>query len=125
MRTSVLVIDDDPLVREVLCEMLRGLRRPLDVSSAADGNDGVNLFRKSPRDVVITDIFMPGQEGHEVIGELRRIHPDVRIIAISGGGGVFEAEDALMNAKRIGAHATLSKPFTKDALESALDSVLA
>ena len=59
-----------------------------EVQIAADGEEGVHLFRTAPADLVITDLFMPNLEGLDVIKELRRDFPEAKIIAISGGARV-------------------------------------
>ncbi|MBT5873675.1 MAG: response regulator, partial [Candidatus Latescibacteria bacterium] len=67
-----------------------------------------------PAEIVVTDILMPDMEGIETIRELKRINPDVKIIAMSGGGTI-EANEYLKMALLFGAKSTISKPF--DVLE--------
>ncbi len=104
----VLVIDDDEehrtLVREILVRAGHG------VEEAADGAQGLHLFGKRRPDLVITDINMPGIDGHEVISALRVLHEDVPIIAISGGGAV-EKDELLLRAAALGATEVIMKPF--------------
>lgn len=104
----ILVIDDETSVREFLCAMLT--QEGYEVVEAADGKVGMRLFRERPSDLVITDLIMPEKEGIETIMELRRDFPDVKIIAISGGG-IIHAEDYLSMAKGVGAHRIFQKPF--------------
>lgn len=106
---SVLVIDDDEMVRSMLLRTLA--RGGHEAIGARDGLEGVALFRETPSDVVITDIFMPNKEGLATIMELRRAFPDIRIIAISGGGARASL-DVLPVAEALGACRTLRKPFT-------------
>ena len=68
------------------------------------------MFGKQPSDVVITDINMPGMDGHEVITTFRKRHPGVPIVAISGGGAVSK-DDLLINAAALGAVEVIMKPF--------------
>lgn len=101
----ILIVDDEPLVREVLRQFLAGLGHT--VREAVNGQEGLRLFEESPADLVITDNSMPRLTGREMIHTLRREHPDVRIIAMSGGGlgpGTAELVDA-----------TLPKPFSRRA----------
>ena len=105
----ILIIDDDRQVREMLKKMLE--RNGYDVLAAKDGNEGLNVYRNSKVDLVITDILMPEKEGIQTIMELRRNFPDVKIIAMSGGGTVGP-ETYLAMARELGADRTLSKPFT-------------
>ena len=73
-------------------------------------------------DLVITDLIMPEKEGIETINELRLDFPDIKIIAISGGGNIG-ADNYLSLAKNLGADMTLSKPFTRDDLTKAVNNL--
>ncbi len=113
----ILVIDDDDQVRRMIRQMLE--RAGYEVTDAPDGEIGVRMHRAEPVDLIITDIFMPEKEGLETIRELRRDFPDIKIIAISGGGSTG-AFSYLPLAKSFGALDTISKPFDRSEL---LDSV--
>lgn len=102
---SIIVVDDDDTVRRVLRRMLESVG--YEVREAPNGRRAVAEFRQRPADLLITDIFMPEQEGIETISALRREHPDLRIIAISGIAG----DHYLRMAKMLGARATLQKPL--------------
>lgn len=117
----ILVIDDDDQVRGFLEEALT--RAGYDVLAAADGNKGLALFKQSSVDLVITDLFMPEKEGCETIMELRRLRPQTKIIAMSGGCRVNGA-DCLPIALALGAQCTLSKPMGVKKLLSAVSEVL-
>jgi CheY-like chemotaxis protein len=80
----ILVIDDDPAVR--LSAKLALEDAGHRVEEAVNGEEGLKRMRANPADLVISDIFMPEKEGLETIDEIRRNHPQTRIIAISGGG---------------------------------------
>ncbi len=117
----ILVIDDDADVR-------RAIRRHLqteghEVLEAPDGKAGMKLFRESPADLVVTDLFMPEQEGLETIRELRRSSKDTRILVVTGSppGSAF---DFRAHATMLGAGATLSKPFTREELLGAVHALL-
>lgn len=112
----ILIIDDDNHVRGMLRQTLE--RAGYDVLDAPNGKEGMNLYRQDPADLVITDLIMPEKEGIETIIELRREFPDVKIIAMSGGG-IIEPETYLRMAKGLGAVRTLTKPIErKDLLEA-------
>lgn len=118
---TILVIDDDDMVRTMLIRTLnRGGHQAL---GASDGAAGVQVFRENPVDLVITDIFMPHQEGLATIMQLRRGFPNSRIIAISGGGA-RESLDVLPVAEALGASKTLRKPFTPAEVLEAVRAVL-
>ncbi len=118
----VLVIDDENSVRKIVCDNLKLCG--FDVSSAAHGQQGLEMVDARQPHVVITDIIMPGISGLEVISELRKRYPAVKIIAMSGGGRLKETEDLLEKAGELGADVILSKPLDLDALEQAVFKLL-
>ena len=117
----IMVVDDDEQVRKLIRKILE--REGHTVVDACDGRDGCSKFRKAPADLMITDIFMPAQDGLETIESMVKEFPTLKIIAISGGapGGSF---DFLPVAKSFGAVGTLKKPFSKDDLVSLVNSSL-
>ncbi len=123
-RTTILIVDDEDQVRDVLCENMAECG--FDVTVASDGQEALSMIDEGicKPQVVITDIIMPRKEGLEVIMELRRRHPHIRLIAISGGGRTKSA-DFLQLAKKLGADAVLPKPLDIDELEKTVRSVLA
>lgn len=118
---TVLVIDDDNLVRGLLVRALTGAR--YTVIEAADGMEGLALARSQSVDVVVTDLVMPVQEGVETIMTLRKERPKLPIIAISGG--VTNSGLYLDIAGKIGARRILAKPFTPKELLQLIEQVLA
>ena len=121
-KESILVIDDDAPIRELLVETLS--RRGYSVRSAGHGVEGITLYRALPADLVITDMVMPEQDGLSTIMELRRIAPDVRIIAMSGGM-VQTPKLYLQFAEKLGADRVLLKPFELSELVRIVAEVLA
>ncbi len=115
--TRILVIDDEDQVRSMLRQMLE--REGYEVLEAPNGKVGIDLCRQEPSDLVITDIIMPDKEGIETILDLRRDFPDVRIIAISGGGRI-RPENHLHLAAAAGVLRTLAKPFTRQEILQAV-----
>lgn len=118
---KILVIEDDKSFRNVLVQMLD--KAGFEVSQAGDGNQAIELCRQIQPDVVLTDIIMPDKEGLETIQELLALCPNMRIIAMSGGGRIGP-DSYLPLAKKLGAKATLQKPFMRDDLLSAIAEVL-
>ena len=104
---SILLIDNDAAVREVLRIAL--MTAGYSISEAANGRQGINSFRKAPTDIVITDIYMPDRDGLEVIEALRRTRPTVKILAISGASGNM---NYLHRAEVLGADRVLAKPLS-------------
>lgn len=119
---TILIIDDDQSLRDSLRRTLR--REGYTVVEAAEGGEGLKVLKSHPVDVVLVDLFMPGKEGLETIAELRRSHPGIKIIAMSGGGEKGHM-DVLKAAKLMGARRTLAKPFSREDLIEALDDLLA
>lgn len=123
---TVLIIDDDDAVRGALKRVLA--RAGYSVRTAAGGDEGLMELRDQCVDVVITDIIMPRMNGVDTIKAIVKEFPQVRIVAISGGGnfGVTEYKPEaitttayLTAAKIAGAQAVLTKPFeTKDLIEA-------
>ena len=107
--SHILVIDDD----HDLCFMMEAMLRAegYKVSVANDGEQGINLQRKQPASLLITDIFMPNKEGVETIRDFREEFPNVPIIAMSGGGRPRSRAGGLFTAKELGAEIILQKPF--------------
>ena len=105
---NILVIDDDELMLGFLKERL--MYKGFNVLTAINGNEGMKLFNDNQVDLVITDIIMPDKDGFETIIELKRICPDIKIIAMSGMG-LGMIEPCLKTAKFSGAEYALAKPF--------------
>jgi DNA-binding response OmpR family regulator len=115
----ILIIDDDAGVRKILGLMLKSAAH--ETMLAVDGDEGVNLHRAAPADVVIVDLIMPHRQGLETIIQLRKEFPGVAIIAMSGK----PARGTLMPiAQRLGAIGILEKPFSSAQLLAAVESAL-
>ena len=117
----ILVIDDEETIRDIFRQMLE--MEGFEVAEAPDGREGMMLQRKRPADLVITDLIMPDKEGLETIKELREEFPQVKIIAVSGGGWM-DAESYLLTAKRIGADRALTKPVGRKTLLTSVRELL-
>lgn len=121
--TLILVIDDEP-------KLCRSISRTLEVAgfdtlTAGDGAEGMMLLRQFRPQLVITDLIMPVMEGIETIIEIRRTTPAMKIIAMSGGGATGDGTPFLEAAMKIGADATLLKPFRNAELLDTVDRVMA
>ena len=117
----ILIIDDDALLLESIELMLMASGHA--VTTAADGRLAAQLFRAQTFDLILTDMVMPNREGIETVIAVHRDFPAVGVIAMSGG--VVGSSDYLRMAARLGAHRTLSKPFTADLLHEAIAATLA
>jgi CheY-like chemotaxis protein len=117
----ILLVDDDVSFRSMLREVLR--RAGHEVREAGNGGEALAAFVRESSDLVVTDLVMPDQEGIETIIALRKLHPDLKIIAMSGGGRMNPSLNLEM-AKRLGAARTLAKPFSHAEILEAIDGVL-
>jgi DNA-binding NtrC family response regulator len=89
------------------------------VMTAAGVDEGLRLVQAWSPDVTVVDILMPDRDGLNFIMEAQRLAPDMRIVAITGGGRIG-ARTVLNMAAGLGAHATLAKPFSADELATAI-----
>lgn len=120
--TRILVIDDDVQICKMLDRFLT--KKGYEVAVAYNGVEGVQFFDKRGAHLVITDLVMPEKEGIETVMELRAKSPDVKIIAISGGGRVGP-ESYLEIAKELGAQRTFEKPVDFNELLFAVEELIA
>ncbi len=117
----LLVIDDNELVRTTIARMLKSAGHT--VAMADNGRSGLAAARDGDFDLAVVDILMPEKEGIETIMELRRDHPAIKLVGISGGGQAG-ALDFLEAAKQLGADATLKKPIRLDHLLNTVRDLL-
>ena len=117
----ILIIDDDVKFLKMFRQILE--RAGHEVMEASDGRLGAKIFRQERPELIITDIFMPEQEGIETIIELKREFPMVKIIAMSGGGRKGNL-DILTMAETLGADRSLSKPFERQEMLDAIEELV-
>lgn len=118
---TILIADDDPIVREMASEMLRTTDHAAIL--AEDGQEVLALLDTLTVDLLITDMLMPNMDGVEVIMAVREKCPALKILAISSGGSVG-APYMLHVAKVLGADATLEKPLRLPTFLAAIDDLL-
>lgn len=120
---AILVVDDNADLRRTMAQGLKA--RGYDVTEADDGGLALNVIESRLIDLVITDIVMPRREGMETIMELRKKHPGVKVIAMSGeGGNINAAGSYLPVALKLGAHGVLAKPFSLQQMVAKVQEVL-
>jgi len=118
IRALVLVVDDEPGVRMIVCGLLRQLGyRSFE---AADAETALALAAREPIDVAIVDYMMPGQNGLWLLGELRRTQPQLPVLMLTAHATV----DVAVEAMRRGAFDFLTKPVDRDALAQALQKAV-
>lgn len=118
---KILVFDDEPSILLMIKKMLE--KAGHDVEIALNAREGMVLFEKNRPDLLITDIIMPEKEGLETIFELRRQFPELKIIAISGGGRIGP-DGYLPGAKLLGANAVFTKPLVPKEFVQAVSDLL-
>jgi len=120
--SRILIIDDEMSIRSMLRRVLEEAGHT--VFEASGGREGLNLSQKERTDVVVTDLYMPGIDGIEVIRALRKGSTHPKIICMSGGGQL-EVFDWGTAALSLGADSVLMKPFDPLKLLSVIQEVLA
>lgn len=120
--SRVLVIDDNLDLLELMQVILTVGGYTVEIASS--GSAGVRAAKERSFDLVITDLFMPNQDGIETIGLIRAALPDLKVLAVSGGGRLGPSPSYLMTAMQIGADAALAKPFDPEALLTATRSLI-
>jgi CheY-like chemotaxis protein len=125
--TNILLIDDETDVRDVIAKVLG--REGYDVETADSAKAGLTRLSETAFKVLISDIIMPDMDGVEAIRKARDIQPDLKIIAISGGGNfghkAYEPEAItttayLQAAAEAGADDVITKPFERKTLVDAV-----
>jgi two-component system, chemotaxis family, chemotaxis protein CheY len=117
----IIVIDDDAFLRITIRRALE--KEGHEVLEADDGASGIALLVASPADLLITDVFMPGQDGIVTLLQIRKEHPALKVIVMSGGG-LDGRLDLLDDARMLGAARTLRKPFGVQGVRQVVEEVL-
>ena len=118
---KVIIVDDEHNIRFLIKTALEDL--PLEIFSAEDGEKALVTYNENGADLVITDIIMPNKEGAQLISELKNKDPELKIIAISGGG-LIGPTTYLELAHQLGADHVLPKPFRVNELKDLVKATL-
>lgn len=118
----IVVADDNADICAFLSAALEGAG--YEVEAASEGSQALALLRSRPADLLITDLFMPGQQGFETITRCKAEFPQTRIIVISAGTVPGMQHDFLAAAGVLGVAATLRKPFDADTLVNTVRKAL-
>lgn len=119
---TVLLVDDEVSVREMVSEVIRQCGHK--VVTAGSVAEARGYFTSQKIDLVVTDLVMPEQSGIDLILEFKQIKPNVKVLAISGGGGITGRFDYLPIASLVGAGAILKKPFSINEFSKKLEELL-
>ena len=118
---TILLVEDDDLVRDMLDQVLQ--RASHKVITASDGDQAAEILKTEHPDIMVTDIIMPKKSGITLISEVKNKHPNMEIIAISGGGRL-DPTGYLDLSESLGASVSFEKPIDKSALLMAIDLLL-
>ena len=118
----ILIVDDNADSRWILSELVG--RDHHQVLEARDGHEAVEVYRARRPDLVMLDLYMPGQDGFETLRILRQEYPASRIIAVSAGWNKGD-KDGLTLAREMGADLTIRKPIDMDVVRHAVSELLA
>jgi two-component system, NtrC family, response regulator PilR len=116
--TSILVVDDEPSMREFLKILLE--KEGYQVTTAADGSSALKLAENDPFDLVISDIRMPGLTGLELLARLKQLRSEIAVIMITA----FASPDDAVAAMKNGAFDYITKPFNVDEIKRVIRSAL-
>jgi CheY-like chemotaxis protein len=114
-RQSVLLVDDEAVVRNSLSEWLKD--DGFEVETAEDGESALELLEKRRFDTGVVDLKMPGIDGLEILKRTKQVNPNTNIIIITAYGTIENA----VKAMKLGASDYLAKPFTPNELEKAIE----
>ena len=117
-RETILVIDDEVAQREALAGYLD--KQGFQVLTADSGKSGMELFRRQPADLILTDFRMPDLDGMGVLEQARQVNPEVEVVMVTAYGSVSGAVDAMQQ----GAFHYLEKPVDLDELDEVVERAL-
>lgn len=117
-KPSLLIVDDDPVMLEVLCEILKRSLADVHIDATDSPNTALHNATSNEYSAVVTDVTMPGMSGLELASKIQALRPDTPIVFISGAAPALET-------CRSRAFACLRKPFDIEAFVNTIRSALA
>ena len=111
---SILVVDDEPLMRDLMSDMLKSLK--YDVYTASNGLEALDVLAKTNVDVTISDLKMPQMDGMSLLAAIKKEYPYIPVLIMTAHGTVETAVEAMT----LGAFNFILKPFTIDAIKALL-----
>jgi two-component system, NtrC family, response regulator PilR len=115
---EILVVDDDDIIRDTLCELLS---QDHACQTAATAEEALRLLESQPFDVVLTDVSMPGLSGFDLLNRVVQLYPDTPVIIVSG----MSDEEQAQSLMRQGAFDYLLKPFRLEVVENSVRRAIA
>jgi YesN/AraC family two-component response regulator len=120
MKRRILFVDDEPMVLNGLQRTLRKMRRDWDMTFVGSGREALDVLGKKPMDVIVSDLRMPEMDGGRLLAEVKKQHPNVVRIILSGQ---LDQEMTLKSVQL--AHQSLSKPCDAEVLKHTLAKLFA
>ncbi len=117
-RPKILIVDDENRFRKTLGKLLTA--RSLEVRDAANGEEALELIAKQEPDIILLDVKMPGMGGIKALAEIKRDHPNVEVLVLSGHASVDTAKEII----ELGGFDYLLKPYSIDDLLVKIDAAL-
>ena len=124
MRKRIVVVDDDQSILDLIQHFLKGYNDTYEVVTTKDSNEVLKLIGKARTDLLITDIRMPDKDGISLIREAAKKYPSLKILAMSAGSPFVAPHRYLNIAELSGSSSQLEKPFSKEALISAINLLI-
>ena len=118
---SIVIAEDNAVVREVLRGIIRQNKGLAIVGEANNGQDALDLVERLKPDLLCLDVLMPGMDGLTALRQLREHHPDTRVIVVTGQS----TSEVVSEAMKLGANGFVVKPFNADKLLRAIATALA
>jgi len=115
MSAKILIVDDEQFVRELLAKILR--KKGHDARPVADAEEALRQLAAERFDLVLTDVVMPGMDGFDLLRKIKGLHPDVKVVVLTGYARKQSISDFLL----YGADEYLAKPFQVTELLAAVD----
>ncbi len=120
---KILVVEDDSLVRTIMTTTLNN--GVYTILSANNGVEAESVLAQETVDLVVTDIFMPERDGLKTIELIREKHPQLKVIAVTGGGPFPDQAELMLDlAQGFGADKVLRKPFPPTSLRDAVKELI-
>ncbi len=118
-KKSILVVDDEVHVREGLCEILQN--EGFHVETACNGREALTLTVNKKFDLLISDIKMPEMDGLQLLDEVQKVNPEIRVIMVTAFGDV----QTYLKSMQLGAHEYINKPIKVQELKRVISTIMA
>ncbi len=119
---EILVVEDNSAVRMAYRLLLKAAGH--SVTEAANGDDAIAKLARGPFDLIITDLWMPGTDGFQVIAEAKRQYPSTPVLAVTGGAMGTTPQNPARRASAAGADAVIEKPMLGEGMLSMVNTLI-